>query len=249
MHIREMNLTNNEYKNFVTLNKSNHSYVTNNQIIQKFNSNSFRNKRCFIIAGGESLKGFDFNRLNNEITIGINKTFQFYQNSTINYSMDSDFYDALREGRLDKHSNEKLWDKWLSYKGTRIFLTPLEIKKFGDEVYLVRRVIDFKIIRELDDGIYGGTNSATGALMLAIALGCTQIYLLGYDMKVKTQSHWHGGYPDRNLNDFSMKLYEYKTEIEKLCPMISQMGVSVINLNSDSALTCFEFNTIDKVLS
>jgi len=238
-----------EYKNFVIMNKSNHSYAINNKISDVFNSNSWAGRRCFIIGGGESLKGFDFSRLDGELTIGINKAFQFYQDATINYAMDSTFYDSVKKGLYDEISGENLWDKWLSFRGLRVFLTPMEIKEFGKEVYLVKRLFDFKVSRNLQDGIHGGRNSGFGAIMLAVALGASTIYLLGYDMKAKDRSHWHGGYPDRDKLDFNRKLEGYRQEIQGALPWIGKFGVNVINLTPGSELKCFDSSSIDKILN
>jgi hypothetical protein len=238
-----------DYRKYVVMNKSNHSYAINNKITAVLNSQSWYGRRCFIIGGGESLKGFDFSKLNGELTIGINKAFQFYQDATINYAMDTDFYNALREGRYDDISGEKLWDKWMSFKGLRIFLTPMELKEFGKEIYVIKRILDFTINwGDLEDGIHGGRNSGFGAINLAIALGVNKIYLLGYDMKAKTKSHWHTGYPARNLADFNVKLAEYRKEIEDALPYIQQAGIEVTNLSPDSDLKCFNNDILDNIL-
>jgi len=230
------------------MNKSNHSYAINRKITEIFNNDSWLGKRCFIIGGGESLKGFDFNILNDEYTIGINKAFQFYPNIKVLYIMDSDFYNGMKDGRYDKPNQPKIWDIWMSFKGVRVFLTPMELKEFGKEAVLVRRIMRPSVSRDLDYGIYGGRNSGLGAIMLAIALGASPIYLLGYDMKAVTQSHWHDGYPNRSLGEFNQKLVEYRDEITNMMSLINQAKVQIINLNPDSELRCFPFSDIDTVL-
>lgn len=237
-----------EYKNFVIMNKSNHSYAINRKITEVFDSNSWAGRRCFIIGGGESLKGFDFTRLKGELTIGINKSFEKCPDATVNYSMDSTFYDQMKKGDYDAISGGDLWAKWLSFKGIRVFLTPMEIKEYGKEVYLVKRLFDFKVSRNLQDGIHGGRNSGFGAIMLAVALGASTIYLLGYDMKAKVSSHWHSGYPGRDLAEFNTKLAEFRQEIQSVLPWISQLGVEVVNLSPDSELRCLDSSSIDKVV-
>jgi len=231
------------------MNKSNHSYAQNNKIISLFNKDSWSGKRCFIIGGGESLKGFDFNLLNNELTIGINKSFSSY-NPTINYSMDVTFYDRMKKGDYDNPGEKKLWEKWLDFKGKRVFLTPMNITKFGNEVYLIRREIRASLNRkDLDAGIWGGSHSGMGAINLAIALGSQEIYLLGYDFVIKESTHWHSGYEkDRDKVQFGMKLKKYREEIEKMAPQIKEMGVVIYNCNPNSELRCFPFVDIKKVL-
>jgi len=240
---------NEDYRNYLIMNKSNHSYGINKKITDVFNDRSWAGRRCFILAGGESLKGFDFTPLKNEFTIGINKAFQFFQDTTINYSMDSDFYSALQDGRYDEISGEKLLDKWNSYRGTRVFLTPMDIRKFGDDVFLVRRNIDFRLNDTLGAGIFGGRNSGFGSILLARALGCRNIYLLGYDMQALTTSHWHGGYPGRKLDDFNNKLNGYSQEMKEAFPYLQQDGVTITNLTPGSALKALNNSTLESVLN
>ena len=236
-------MLNSDYRRFVVMKKSNHSYTINHKITEVFNSNSFKNCPCYIVGGGETVQQYDLSKLDNELTIGINKAFQFYPKVKINYSMDSDFYEAMKSGRYNdpNPSHEPIWDAWMKYEGKRIFLAPMERKKYGEEVYLVRRQHAPKISRDLEEGIYGGQNSGVGALLLAIALGANPIYLLGYDMQVDIKTHWHNGYPNRNIEDFREKLIGYRTEIEKLAPTIKEQGIAVLNLNPNSGLRCFPF--------
>lgn len=246
-----MNAMNDDYKNFIVMNKSNHSYSINRKITEKFNSDSWRGKRCFIIGGGPSLENFDYHQLDNELTIGVNKSFKNYPNATINYSMDSPFYDDMKAGKLDD-SETKLWDQWNSFTGTHVFLTPMEIKNnFGKEVFLVRRCWAPSINREdLDKGIYGGCNSGLGAIMLALALGALPIYLLGYDLKVDgNKTHNHDGYPNRNVEEFNKKLSEYCQEIWNLSDLFVRSDVDIVNLNKDSQLRCFRFENLEEVIN
>jgi len=234
------------YKRDVVLRKSNHSYLVNNKITEKFDSNSWKGQRCFIVGGGESIKNFDFSNLEHENVIGINKAFKYIQRASINYSMDSTFYEEMKRGDFGVDTQSA----WKSFEGVRVFLTPLEFKDdFGKEVYLVRRNMDLSLnMTDLDNGIYGGTNSGTGAITLAIALGSKEIFLLGYDMKAVHQTHFHDGYPNRNIDEFNNKLGEYRQEITRLHPLIHQTDVKVTNLNRDSGLRCFPFSDFETIV-
>jgi len=247
---RETNhMLDSDYRNYIVMSKSNHSYAINNQIVTKLNSRSWAGRRCFIIGGGESLKGFDFSRLNNELTIGINKSFECYPKATINYSMDVAFYNKLQQGQFKDINGNNLWDRWVDFQGIRVFLTPMGKKEFGKELYLVRR--EWKPIinkQNLDNGIYGGANSGVGAINLAISLGSTEIYLLGYDLKCVAQTHWHNGYEPRELEKFNKKLKEYCVEITKLFASAKSVGVNIYNSNLNSALKCFPYFDINKKL-
>lgn len=237
-----------EYRNFVIMNHSNHSYATNNKITKIFTKDSWKDLPCFIIGGGSSLKDFDFTWLRGHRTIGINKAFLRFTPS-INYAMDSNFYRGIYDGTYDKQEGCRVLTKWLEYSGHRVFLTPMEFNKYGEEVYLVRRKWKIEVNqKDLDEGIYGGQNSAAGAINLAISLGASPIYLLGYDMKCGVKTHYHTGYPDRDPVLFNTKLQEYKAEIEELSKLWKEYNISIINLGPDSDLTCFPFMDFHTVL-
>ena len=250
-----------DYKKFVMLHNSNHSYATNNKIVQVLNKDSWSGKRCFIVGSGPSLAGFDFSLLQNELTMGINKAF-LIDKFTINYSMDSNFYRGMLDGLYDKQEGCRVFQKWLSYPGLKIFLTPLELNKYGNEVYLIKRTHKPGINRkDLDEGIWGGDNSAVGAINLAIALGANPIYLLGYDMHCGKKTHYHNGYVDqvaavdgkptvapRDPVIFNKQLQEYKAEVEENSKLWKEHNIAIFNLGPDSALTCFPFADLNRVL-
>ena len=193
-------ITDETYRKSVIADPSNHSYLTNRKITEIFNKDSWRDQPCFITAGGPSLANFDFSRLQGKLTIGINKSFLTYSPSIL-YGMDSTFYQQMVDGDFDKREGCRVFLKWLNCPSHKIFLTPLELKKYGVEVFLVRREKKIGVNREdLDRGIWGGQNSAVGAINLAISLGASPIYLLGYDMKCREKTHHHNGYVDMSAD-------------------------------------------------
>jgi len=238
-----------EYVKHVILEKANHSYAINHKITEVLSSDSWKGQECFIIGGGPSLSDFDMSLLDGMNTIGINRAFQFCPNTSINYSMDSDFYDKMMRGDYDKPNQKRVKDVWLDYRGLRVFLTPMELKQYGQEVFLVKRLFYKSLSTDLSAGIYGGCNSGLGALMLAAALGVSTIYLLGYDMRIDKKTHWHGGYPDKNLEEFVAKLSEYRKEIEDMSPLFEKVGIKIYNLTENSTISCFPFIDANSILN
>jgi hypothetical protein len=224
-----------------------HSY--RKHISDVIKTDEWKGKRCFILGGGESMKGFDYSRLDGELTIGVNRNFQFY-NPTLFYSMDTRFHGWVKGGVLDKYDCSDAEEQWRNLKSHKIFLCPLSEYDFGDDnVYVVNRILDKVVSRDLQYGIFGGNNSGFGAIMLAITLGADPIYIMGFDMKAKNKTHFHSGYPNQQIENLRIKLESYRLLIESVAPVIRNMDFRVINLNPDSALTCFEFNTISNVLN
>lgn len=217
------------------------------KITEVLRTNQWSGGRCFIVGGGESLKGFDFDKLNGELTIGINRSFERID-STLLYLMDSRLYRWLINGDLNKHDKSDVLQKWNNFKGHKIFLCPLAGGEIDDEIYAVRRIIQPSISLNLNKGIHGSNNSGLGAIMLAIALGANPMYLLGFDMKCSTSTHWHSGYPNQNADQLQNVMTKYVDEFEKFAPVIESLGFRVVNLNPNSGVTCFEFDDIDRVL-
>jgi hypothetical protein len=116
---------------------------------------------------------------------------------------------------------------------------------------LVNSLSDKAISFDLEKGIWAGSNSGFGALMLAIALGCTKIGLLGYDLKIDStnnKTHWHNGYDFQQVDSLQTKLERFKMCFEEFSDSIAKLGIDVINLNSDSDLKCFRKDSISTFL-
>lgn len=207
-------------------------------VIQK---DSWIHRKCFILGGGTSLSGFDFNRLRGELVIGINKSFASFP-VQINYSSDFTFYDRVMFPKNDL--NPHLHTKWVEFQGIKLFLKKKDHRYPG--VYTVKSIDTKTISGDPATGIYAGKNSGLGALMLAISFGCKQIGLLGYDMKVdhsNMRTHHHEGYRTRLTKDVMVKeddkLSNFNGEFEEFAPTIQSLDIKVFNLNPDSGMTCF----------
>ncbi len=217
---------------------------------------SWKDKTCFLLGGGPSLKNFDFGPLENKLTIGINKSFIKFP-TTINYAMDDRFYKMVtgaKKGYAHNPKWEEIQKQWSAYRGIKLFLYHNVKCKFDENVYSVKKLANFRISFDLNIGIWGGNNSGFGALMLAIGLGATRIGLLGYDLKIQGKksnpiTHWHDGYAfDTSKQSFQRKLDKFKTCFDDFAKVIAKQGVKVVNLNLDSALECFSKEGIETFL-
>ena len=88
--------------------------------------------------------------------------------------------------------------------------------------------------------------------MLAIALGYSNIALLGYDLKINTEknkTHWHDGYSHQtNINYEKQKMFKFIKNFNDISNMLTINGINIINLNPDSALKCFEKKDIKCII-
>lgn len=228
-------------------NRSEDVYAANRKVTDLLKEDSWRGRRCFIIGGGESLKDFDYSQLNGELTIGINKVFMYYD-PTLLYSMDTRFYGWIRQGVLSKFDNADVVTRWNSVRAPKLFLAPHSSIGFDPSIYLVRRSNNEGLPNNFAEGIWGGDNSGFGALVVAMLLGANPIYLLGYDMQCKMHSHFHKGYPEQSIERTRQKVERFRKTFERFAEAFRARGCQIVNLNPDSALKCFEFDTINNVI-
>jgi hypothetical protein len=204
---------------------------------------AWKGRRCFIIGGGPSLKGFDFSRLKGELVIAVNRAWE-HSSCAITFFLDEQFWGWTENGSLGKYAQENFL-KHPSYKVTvnrNHFPYPEGIN-----------VVDYRRKAESSDtlreGIYCGCNSGFAALNLAVAMGAKEIYLLGFDMDAETDpqgklTHYHNGYPEMGPNaDLSM----FRSEFHEIAPNLKAKDIWVINLNSQSYLKAFEFGDLNKI--
>jgi len=212
-------------------------------------STSWKDRRCFIIAGGPSLIDFDFSTIKDELVIGVNKSFIKFP-ATINYGMDMGFYDKITNSNSTDVRLVQLHQQWLAYRGVKVFLMRPNFK-LDPSVYVVNNIKEKTLSFDFDKGIYGANNSGWGALALAIVLGATKIGLLGYDMKVDNvakRTHWHKGYINQRFDSMQSKLDKFKKPFEELAPVIVDAGIKVVNLNKNSGLDCFPKDSLKNFL-
>lgn len=197
--------------------------------------------RCFIIGGGPSLRGFNFAQLKGEKIIVINRAFEVCPFADIMFSMDNRFYNWLIRGQLPGSL-----EKFMAFKGLKVWLE-VSNNNYHHGIYYVVGLPTDGFPHSLKAGIYHGNHSGYGALQLALVLGADPIYLLGYDMKHQgKQTHFHSGYPSRQGEH---TLQSFKLGLDRMAPLIRKAGRKVINLNPYSALKCFEFGILEKVLN
>jgi len=191
--------------------------------------NSWKGHRCFIIGGGPSVLTHNLDRLAGELTIGVNRAYDIYYPSIL-CALDPQFYSWAEDGTFGIFSQQK----YLSYPGTKAWVqVRKDTKNKASGIYSIP-FINWK-----------GNNSGQAAIELAIELGASPIYLIGFDLK-GTPTNFHDGYPV----GASMNVYEgFIDSIEKQIPdKAKEHGVEVINLSPDSELQTFPFANYDQVL-
>lgn len=223
----------------------------NNLLRKLIGDGAWAGRRCFIVGGGPSASKFPVKTLEGELVITVNRAFALVPGAAINVSIDTRFYTWLKSGKLDDGALQK-WDSfggakcWFSYPSEG-FTDPdvLEVERF-----------ETKTVGEcsINDGMGPTRDSGLAALQLAVALGASPIYLIGFDMGggTKKQKHWHSPYPIQA----DESIYEYKfmptwRDFGELWPgdgthdgkdMLTEgnaLGPEIINLNPASRLDVY----------
>ena len=221
------------------------------QVIRKYSRNfsdvlpdgSWKGRRCFIVGGGPSLKRFNFPRLNQELTIAVNRSFEYFDPSVILWMDYQTFYVDLMKGVFGDEARRK----FMASPALKVALN-LSNYKYPADVYSVSAAPGKnRITYSLAEGIGSGGNSGYAALNFAVCMGASPIYLLGFDMQGDGeggQAWFHSGYKSDQGEGV------YRTFIEAFkyaAPILKDKGVEVVNLSQSSALKCFPVGDINKL--
>ena len=195
----------------------------------------WQDQTVYIIGGGPSLSGFDFNKLQGKNVIAVNKAYAYAKQPYVLYWTDARFYNWYKE-QINALPCMKV-------------TSSASLKNVGHGV----KVLKTKPGKDLDlDAkpfeICAGNNSGYGAIHLAIKMGAKKIYLLGYDMKHEhKKTHWHDGYPVANNGKDAI----YRSMLQYFTHNAGKIksAVEIYNANPKSELKCFDFCTIDDALA
>ena len=178
---------------------------------------------AYIIGGGPSLTGFNWEKLRGLNTIGCNDA----------YKLGTAFCNICVFGDVKWYDIH--FTSLQTYEGDLYAAVGTTKVKFSDDVKVLKRYA--KGLQA--DGVGWNGNTGMVALNLAILLGAVRIYLLGFDMKrTKQNSNWHPNF----LNDNPDSVYKKFLDWSKYVKMdwdSKYPDIDIINVTDDSALDIF----------
>jgi len=183
----------------------------------------WKDRECFIIGGGPSLKGFDWNILKSELTIGCNDAFKL--------GIDVCKVCVFGDGRwFDRYSKELELYKGMIFtnKGNLLnsripWLNTLDRKPKGFHT----------------DALGWNGNTGFTAINLALLFGIKTVYLLGFDMKMTGKEHnWHEGRLDKSGAEVYKRFLANSFIISKDWKE-KFSNQTIINVTKDSDLEAF----------
>lgn len=188
----------------------------------------WRDKDVFIIGGGDSLRSFDWTLLEDECTIGCNTAFTLGPKiCKICIFGDFKWFDIFQV-ELTKYATQN--------KGVVFTNTPKLLDTTLPWLYTMPR--EMRGLHKQALGWNGNTGAS--AINLALILGATTVYLLGFDMMLSNEQrpNWH----DRLIQkpkasvykDFCKDFGRVASDLGKVFP-----GREVVNVTDKSNLEVF----------
>lgn len=193
----------------------------------------FKGEDVFIIGGGPSLHGFDFDRLKGRRVIAVNHSYM-YTDCDVLVFLDNKFRDEF----LGRGHN---WEDI-----PKILAGPCSGLKTGGNISLV-----YYSAEPSHDPckLYGNTSSTLVAINFALIAKAKNIYLMGVDCKFSDvgghfyTEEWKGrGWKHSGDGDVD----KYTRQIVKFNAFSKYKNI--INLSPDSALNCFAKMDVSEVL-
>lgn len=183
----------------------------------------------YVIGGGPSLKDFDFTNLSG-YKIGANK-------SAIVANCDTLF-------TLDKHYANQAREDIKNFPGDKI--VALRNYKEHDPIEGAIYVKCLHTGLSTDVTSVCGLNSGYGAINVAFLKGAKEIRLLGFDMKMQGDKHFHGGYSwDNTKGNYK----SWAVRFNDMLPTLKEFNVNVINYvgPSGSNVQCFPTRPLEEL--
>lgn len=184
---------------------------------------------CLIVAAGESASRLDLAKARGRaFVLAVNRSFELVPWADALYACDFRF--------------------WNQYPSAATFAG----LKITQDVRVVERWPDVRRVRLVDapvsfapGAVASGGNGGFQALSLAAQFGANPVMLAGYDMR---GAHWHGVHPKPLNNPREDNFADWIERYQEAAPLLAAAGVRVINLNTESALTCFPFMSLVETL-
>ena len=204
---------------------------------------------CFVIAGGSSLKDFDFSVLKDKTTFVSNKTIFDVPNANYFITTDYTFLNYLKKNSL--------YDEWKQHSADKFFVANCisdVIQNVNGQITDVRYNLNYEL-QDVDNIIIcksaksvgfdfehfnSGYNSGFSSFQLALIMGYKKIYLLGMDLNFKDEdTHYHGGYGksssrmNQNLIGYANHFIDVVKKLNKERPDIEVISCSPISVLND----------------
>ena len=237
-----------------------HKYLKRNKSLK----NIHEGKRCFIVLNGPSLSNFDLSKIKDEISICTN---YFYQTSYYDLikpkyycATDSNFFSVKDNAEKKEHIDRMLQSSnECKFVFNIKYLENFDLSEKVHVTYSKHMPNIFGISNKLESLSSNFISVSMYAINLAIYLGFTEIYLLGYDFEPGVLSHF---YKNSKLEENTQNKQKLETKKEDVCGKYWQYstaqyqnyyldnyaikkGIRILNCNNQSNVKAFDFVNYD----
>lgn len=197
----------------------------------------FEGQAVAIVAGGPSLRGFEWEQLRGVPAIAINRAYEVMPFAPLLWWSDSRFWRQHRDG-LERHS--AIWKATCFTNYYEQDAIPSWVTQY--------RMTERSGFDPDPRYLRSGNNSTHAAMCLAAHLGSTRQVLLGVDMRhgPAGETHFHDGHGQIHMEQTltNLMLPFFDTLVEPL----ANRKIEVINASPDSALTVWPRCSIEEGL-
>ena len=210
--------------------------------------NLYRGRPIFVLSTGTSLRGFDFRRLDGQVTIGVNRIVEHYAPSIVF------FVDVTAKtthaGALRGYNGMVIAGPGAAPSGTAatVFEINPDNRPRPEQPVTLEEALRLwasepRVVgRTFNERLYG-LGAGCQALHAAILLGGSPIFLLGYDFYEDRGSHFDSDDASRNNQDV------YRHVLECIDDLAREPWLpAVYNCNPASNLKSFPFMSIEAAL-
>lgn len=184
----------------------------------------FEGQPVIIVAGGPSLKGFQFERLAGKNVIAINRAYEDCPFAPMLWWSDCRFWNWHHEALLAHRAPYKATCNVGYHSGHHLHPSVHRYTVTGNYGFDDR-----------PNCVRDGNNSAHASMHTSIHLGASMLLLLGLDMRhVDGQAHYHSGHPVRH-DEACLKDYQLPYFKGLVAPLAAR-NIPVLNGSIDSAL-------------
>lgn len=172
-------------------------------------------------------------------TIGINVAFMFGTWVDIAFFGDPAFYDK----------NKQAIAAFPKLKVSCALELQGKCERAGVKLVKKNARHDYGITGE-GNSISWNNNSGAAAISLAVQLGAKNIYLLGFDMNIDsdTPQHWHEHYGKRERGSINKTFRRHLRSFPAIKADAERLGVKIINVSPNSGITEFPRVSLKEVL-
>jgi len=194
---------------------------------------AWKGRRAFVVGSGPSMRGFQYDLLKDELTIGCNEEFRW--TPTIAMCQDVRWIEARKDDAAYRNcksikvycKSHPDYDEGFTLPDWVYLITPTTTRKGRPWGHT------------LDGGVANAACCGIPALNLADILGADPIYLLGFDCRADDAGRVNGH--DRYPPEWQMPVQRnrFGLWIKQFRSYAKDISAHVVNLNYLSALDCF----------